>query len=115
MKVKYAFRCANCYELVPAGHAGERQVPLKCPNCGKGAGFDPETGLPISKPDNWIVLSDLPADDLKQVFDYHGIGPGDIEKHTPTLPDDPNRAPVAHDRAATEGLSAADNADGATK
>ena len=82
--MSYAFRCRNCNSLEPAGLAGERDVPIKCPTCGAGVKWEiNEGGDPVKTehPENWIVLADLDADGLKEVTDYHGEI--DIERHEP--------------------------------
>src|SRR4051812_9249906 len=90
----YAFRCKNCNTLEEAGHAGERQVPAKCRTCGAGVRFTPD-GIKTYQEDNWAVLADLPADELDEVLEYHGITADEVVAHSPTEAVDPDHVPVS--------------------
>lgn len=79
----YAFRCRNCNSLEEAGHAGENAVPRRCRICGAGGAFDPATGLFVPDPSNWIVLADLPQDELQPILDHHAIGADEVVAHEP--------------------------------
>lgn len=93
---KYAFRCNNCNSLETSANAGERDFPAKCPTCGKGVRFDPDTGVKSYDESNWTVLADLDGPDKDGVFEYHAITDADIERHVPATPPedaDPNHVP----------------------
>lgn len=80
----YSFRCNNCQSLETSDHAGERDIPLKCRTCGRGAHYIiNDAGAPelISEPENWTVLADLDGDGINDVISYHGEIK--IAPHTP--------------------------------
>ena len=58
--------------------------------------------------DNWIVLSELSADDLAPILDYHKISTDDIEVHVPLAAGAAFHAPLHVVAEATEGLGAED-------
>jgi hypothetical protein len=104
----YAFRCKACNSLAEASHAGVNAVPAKCSTCGAGISFTPD-GIKHFDEDNWVVLADLPAADLEQVLEYHGISADEIEAHVPTGAD-PSHEPVSLHAAVADGVSAEVNA-----
>lgn len=82
----YHFRCNNCNTLEDSSHAGERDIPLKCRTCGKGAHYViNDAGAPelVPEPENWTVLADLPPAELAPILEYHAIDASEIEAHTP--------------------------------
>lgn len=106
--MKYAFRCRSCRHLEEAGAAGERTVPAACHSCGAGVSFDPKTGAKVYDEENWIVLADLPDDELDEVLEYHGIKKSAIERHKPIPAPDALREPASIERATDETLGAKD-------
>lgn len=107
MSDHFAFRCKNCRTLETSGQAGEREVPAACPICGHGVAFDPTTGIKSYDPDNWIVLADLPAEELEAVLTFHGLKKSQIEKHTP-LPSTADREPQSITRDVADVVGAED-------
>lgn len=82
--VVYHFRCNTCNSLETGDHAGERDIPLKCRTCGKGAHYIiDDNGAPrlVSEPENWTVLADLDGDGIDDVISYHGQI--EIGRHSP--------------------------------
>jgi hypothetical protein len=110
----YAFRCRNCNHLEEAGAAGERALPLKCRVCGAGAHFEiAPSGAPVlvPEPDNWIVLAELPAAQLKPILDYHGIEKAEIVAHVPFEPGiHPDHDSHVMDISASDLVATADKA-----
>lgn len=107
--MKYAFRCRTCRHLVDAGAAGERTVPAACPACGAGVSFDPSSGVKQYDEDNWIILADLPAEELDEVLAFHAIEKRDVERHAPLDPT-AARAPQEIERTAEETITTEDRA-----
>lgn len=71
----YSFRCNNCNSLETSDAAGERDIPLRCRTCQKGAHYIiNDAGAPelVAEPENWTVLADLDGDGLLDVITYHG-------------------------------------------
>jgi DNA mismatch repair protein MutH len=83
----YAFKCKNCGHLAEAGEAGERHLPAACRICGSGVHFDPATGAKQYDDDNWLVLADLTAKQLKEVTDFHGDIAIEQHKAAPSYPE----------------------------
>lgn len=108
--IEYAFKCRNCGTLEPPGTAGELDRPAKCHVCGKGAHFDPESGVRTLDPDNWIILADLDADGTAEVVALHGLDPTMhvIVAHTPATPVPLGREPQAISVEATDGVGTED-------
>jgi hypothetical protein len=82
----YAFRCNTCNSLEGSGHAGERDIPLKCRTCGKGAHYIiNDAGAPemVPEPENWTVLADLDNNGIADILEYHAIAASEIEAHVP--------------------------------
>lgn len=82
----YHFRCNSCQTLESSDHAGERDIPLRCRTCGKGAHYIiNEAGAPelVPEPENWTVLADLPPDELAPILEYHAIEASEIAAHQP--------------------------------
>lgn len=110
MPIEYAFKCRNCGTLEPPGAAGELDRPAKCHVCGKGAHFDPETGVRALDPENWIVLSELDDAAMADLQEFHQFDP-DLHKivaHAPFAAVPLGREPTAIDVTAAEGFGAAD-------
>lgn len=70
-----AFKCQSCGALEPAGAAGELDRPAACHICGRGVAFDPLTGQKSLVPENWAVLAELEAKEIRAL----GIDPADVE------------------------------------
>ena len=110
---KFAFQCKNCGALEPKEAAGENPVPAACHVCRKGVKFIvSEDGTSVTKtyePDNWIVLADLSAAQLKKDFHRHGLTSDRVEAHTPRHDHMPDGGKVVI-RTAEENLGAKDRA-----
>lgn len=107
MSTRYAFKCRECGTLEEPGNAGERAVPAACRICGAGVSFDPRTGAKAYDEGNWLVLADLPADELAPIREFHGIARKDVTRHTPE-PSTATREPAAIDRSTSDGLGSED-------
>lgn len=86
MATTYHFRCNSCNTLESSDHAGERDIPLRCRTCGKGAHYIINAaGAPelVPEPENWTVLADLPPDQLAPILEYHAIEASEIGSHVP--------------------------------
>jgi len=82
----YAFRCNSCQSLAGSDEAGERDLPLKCRTCGKGAHYKISVaGAPvmITEPENWTILADLDGNGIADILEYHGLESSDIAAHVP--------------------------------
>jgi hypothetical protein len=89
----YAFRCLNCNSLEESAHAGERAVPAKCRTCGAGVSYSSD-GIKTYHPENWVVLADLPEDELQPILEYHALDVAEVEAHVPADPATPDHEPV---------------------
>lgn len=107
---KFAFRCRTCRHLVEAEAAGERTLPAACPACGAGVSFNPTSGAKIYHEDNWVVLADLPDDELGEVLEFHGIERKQVNRHKPFPAAPAGREPQSIERTAEETLGVEDHA-----
>lgn len=109
--MKVAFRCKNCGHLEESAQAGEREYPAACRVCGHGVSFDPLTGVKTYEDAaNWLVLADASDAELDKVFKHHGIDKGDIVKHKPAAPADPDHVPQVFERSVTDTQTMEDHA-----
>jgi len=110
---KMAFRCKHCGRTVEALAAGELAFPRRCPSCGHGVEFkvnEDGTGFQvIEHPENWTVLADLSAAELKKDFAIHGLTADDIEEHTVKPPTEVPAGTHTH-LTATETIGSKDKA-----
>lgn len=81
MSEKYAFKCATCGRLEGPEAAGDRALPLKCRVCGKGAHFDPDSGLLVQDDGGWIVLADVSEPEADKIAKFHAVSKGAFVRH----------------------------------